>query len=609
MGLTQSSPIISVIVRDYLFGLHTKALLVFERHIDPFVKKTMLAKFPLSEVEKQSIADFKTTEDEARKKLLDLPNLIRAAQLEKDSAKAAMPSAVSQNRNMLKQKITTAERKLRDLKKFRENFEKTKQYRQESFNQPRYVKRCQSAVDESLKEFVTFDRHWDMLTHVEIMREYLPDIFAKATGSGPYQCELKDLFDKLRQVSWARTWRVHPNEYNKPREVQVLDFLETSGSVLKLCGFDDGATEVRALLEQAQDLMQKATLSVLPTPATIWFPSRAFTTQSLVDLELQILCVAFYEFTERLQGLVGRFSFEDGNIRIHDAEPGKSTWSTAWQNRANSKQVTEAFTSIELARRELFHHDEDKRSDVDVLLGLKTMGQVLQWLHPGPRSGGQDPPTNAWGPCPADWKHHLRLDRAKSAAAAVESAPALATSATVNQQVHLRVHLQLSVAGTHMPIEREPDFVGREQEIAELKKALVRDGARVLVYGVSGVGKDRLVAELWRGDYMKTLPDISMLVKLQGSTDTAFRKQLIEHFLTHQGGLLRGNEHDPKRCLELIHRWMRQHRGWCVFVENGTARCRAMFECLPLNAPVGRVVVTSTERLDRKPDIAGLAGK
>lgn len=609
MGLTQSSPVVSVTLRDYLFGhLHTKASLVFERHIDAFVKKIMLAKFPLSEVEKQSIANFKTTEDEARKKLLDLPKLIRAAQLEKESAKAAMPSAAPQNRNMLKQKITTAERKLRDLKKFRENFEKTKQYRQESFDQPRYVKRCQSAVNESQKEFVTFDRHWDMLTHVEIMREYLPDIFAKATGCGPYQCELKDLFDKLRQASWARTLRISPKEYSKPREMQVLDFLETSGSVLKLCGFDEGAAEVRALLKQAQELMQKATLSVLPTPATISFPSCIFATQSLDDLELQILCVAFYEFTERLQGLVGRFSFEDGNIRIHGAEAGKSTWSTAWQNRANSKEVTDAFTSIELARKELFHHDEEKRSDVDVSLGLKTMGQVLQWLHPGPRPGGQDPPSNTWGPCPAYWKHHLRLDRVKSVATTVESAPAPTPSATVNQQVYLRMHLQLSVAGMHMPIEREPNFVGREPEIAELKKALAKDGARVLVYGVSGVGKDRLVAELWRGDYMKTLPDISMLVKLQGSTDTVLRKQLIEHFLIHQGGLLRGHEHDPKACLELIHRWMRQHRGWCVFVENATARCRAMFECLPLYAPLGRVVVTSTERLDRKPDIVGLAG-
>ena len=64
MGLTQSSPIVSVTVQDYLFGqLHTKASLVFEMHIDPFVKKTMLAKFPLSKVEEQSIADFKTTEN------------------------------------------------------------------------------------------------------------------------------------------------------------------------------------------------------------------------------------------------------------------------------------------------------------------------------------------------------------------------------------------------------------------------------------------------------------------------------------------------------------------------------------------------------------------
>ena len=618
MGLTQSSLIVTVSLREYLLGrLHILAWRAFERYMDPFVKKIMLAKYPLSEVEKQSIADFKTTQDQARQKLQNLPTLTRAAELEKDSAKAAMPSTAPKNLNMLKQKITTANRKLRELKKFKENFEKTKQYHQKTFNQPRYVRQCRSAVGGSMKQFVTFDRHWDMFTHAAIISEYMSDIFAEAIGCGPYQFEFTELFDKLRQASWARTWRGHPEECEKPREAQVLDFLETMYSVLKLCGCDDGAREVRAVLGQAQDLMQKATLSVLPTPATISLLPHVYVTLSLDEFEQHILYVAWCEFKERLQGLVGKFIIEDGNIRVPGAEAGKSIWSTAWQKRVNAKHVTQAFKRITLARNALFHHGENEWKHVDVSLALKAMGQVLRWLHPGPRPGGQDPPAGTWGPTSVDWTHHLRLGRAKSAAEAVN--PASVTNAVIaatvpppatsNQIVHLRVRLQLSVGGMDMPIEREPNFVGREQEIAALKKALEKDGARVLVHGVAGVGKDRLVAEVWRDAYVETLPGISMFITLQGSTDSALRQQLIECFLTHQSKLLRGREHDPQACLELIHRWLRRNRGWFIFVQGGTSRCRALFDCLPLNAPHGRVVVTSKERLDLNADIAGIRGE
>ena len=157
----------------------------------------------------------------------------------------------------------------------------------------------------------------------------------------------------------------------------------------------------------------------------------------------------------------------------------------------------------------------------------------------------------------------------------------------------------------HIPIEPEPNFVGREQEVAELEKALEKDGARVLVHGIAGVGKDTLVAEVCRGKLVKSLPDMRIMAWLQGSTDAALRRQLIDHFRTHQRGLLRGQEDDAKACLKVIHEWLRVNPGWFIFVEDGTAQCRALFECLPLHAPHGRVVVTSKERLDRDPDMTG----
>ena len=156
-----------------------------------------------------------------------------------------------------------------------------------------------------------------------------------------------------------------------------------------------------------------------------------------------------------------------------------------------------------------------------------------------------------------------------------------------------------------IPIAEESNFVGRDGEMAELEKALLPKGARVLVHGIAGVGKDTLVAETLRVRCAKALKGVRTMAWLQGSTDAAFRRQLIEHFLTHQRAVLRGREQDPKACLESISRWLRANGGWLLYVEDATRECHSLFECLPLDAPHGRVVVTSKERLVTPLDITG----
>ena len=82
----------------------------------------------------------------------------------------------------------------------------------------------------------------------------------------------------------------------------------------------------------------------------------------------------------------------------------------------------------------------------------------------------------------------------------------------------------------------------------------------VVISGPSGVGKDTLVAETLRVKCARVLKGVRTMAWLQGSTDAAFRRQLIDHFRTHQRAVLRGRELDPKACLESIYRWLRvQH--------------------------------------------------
>ena len=126
-----------LIARFVFFAIIT--VIAFENHMNPFVKKTMLAAHPVSDVEQKSIDDFKAAKDEAKKELDNLPTSIRSAEQEKESARPGMSSAQPKDRNMLKQSIIKADKKLRGLKNFATNFVKAQQQRQKSFEQPQYA--------------------------------------------------------------------------------------------------------------------------------------------------------------------------------------------------------------------------------------------------------------------------------------------------------------------------------------------------------------------------------------------------------------------------------------------------------------------------------------
>ena len=609
-------------------------LLAFESSMDPFVKNTMRAKFPLSSAEADAQDAFEAFEAAECDKLRELPQLLRAAREALHNAQ----NAATADRKTKIQAVGAAKKKLKDLQDFRPTFDKRRKKRRQQYVQPRWVQKCQAVVGPSMKAFTTFDRQWDMYTHAEVITGHLRDIFVPAIGCGPYEFEAKELLDKLRLASQGRLRRAHPEDFEKPREAEVLDFLGTMCSVLKLCGCVAGVKNVWKVLEEAQDLMEQAVAPVSGAPTPSSAPRYRVVSLSLKAFERHMLYVATYDFAQRLQRLVGRFRFKEASVSIPGAEEGNNQWPSAWQKRVKQaktrlkiiaqtraalsawqKRVKQAKTRLKIiaqARAALFHSDHDKWQDVDVMLTLQTMGEVLQWLHPGPLAavgggGGSHPPAATWGPCPVDWRHHTNLAAAVAGATAPTTPPSVPLAAAASaghssapktipspRQVRLRVCLQLSDGGMRIPIAEETNFVGRDGEMAELEKALLPKGARVLVHGIAGVGKDTLVAETLRAKCARVLKGVRTMAWLQGSTDAAFRRQLIDHFRTHQRAVLRGRELDPKACLESIYRWLRANGGWLFYVEDATRECRALFECVPMDVPHGRVVVTSKERLD-----------
>ena len=169
---------------------------------------------------------------------------------------------------------------------------------------------------------------------------------------------------------------------------------------------------------------------------------------------------------------------------------------------------------------------------------------------------------------------------------------------TTDGKVPVRIALTLSAGGMRIPIPPDNNFVGRQRELADIEQAVQRCGARVLVHGVPGMGKDLTVAEALRRPGIQNLSGVTMQAWLHGTTDAALRRGLIECFQVQRRQVLSGLGADPKACLQAIKQWLHTHDGWLFIVEDGTAQCEALRECFPSRPGHGRVVVTSKERLD-----------
>ena len=140
------------------------------------------------------------------------------------------------------------------LKKMPKEHEKRRRERNQKYKHPRWVEMCHAVLGKKMLWCTTEFRQWDMYTHAEIILGYLPDVFAPAIGSGRFDFEAKELLERLQQASYGRTLRAHQQQ---PKEIEVLTALDTMQELLILCGLDDGAAKLSAVLDKAQDLCEQ----------------------------------------------------------------------------------------------------------------------------------------------------------------------------------------------------------------------------------------------------------------------------------------------------------------------------------------------------------------
>jgi DNA polymerase III delta prime subunit len=157
------------------------------------------------------------------------------------------------------------------------------------------------------------------------------------------------------------------------------------------------------------------------------------------------------------------------------------------------------------------------------------------------------------------------------------------------------LRLEMPSVRMSVPVSRVGEIVGRESTVKQVVAALAPPGARVLVYGPPGVGKDTVMAEVAHSIDVQSFGGLQAW--LQASSDAVLRRQLIELFATHRPRVVAGMDNDANAAIAAIKQWLATHEDWVVFVEDAGPSSATVWDVLPAKGVGGRVLVTSQAAL------------
>eukprot|EP01050_Picozoa_sp_SAG11_P015874 SAG11_NODE_2103_length_3819_cov_2.904032_2_plen_858_part_01 len=445
--------------------------------------------------------------------------------------------------------------------------------------QRRWIRECRKAVGDATKPYINDDgAGWDLYTLTSIMEAHLRHVFV---APGHVHCtaeaEAKELLVGLQAASEHRTRRGHQQQ---PTEDEAVDSLAQMASALAHCGVS--AADVEELQRDASRLVEQARSG----------GGGAVTTRRLTreQYERLTVCRAFRVFDEKLRRNAGWFEYKKGTINF--GQRVASAWDEPRRRRVQDVAVKQHFGTICAARHSLFHNAAAAAEPAAV---LGAMGAVLHALR------GIDDPAAALS----------ELTSPQTCAEGWDFAEQLAAGAAhAGLDGCVPVAVRLHVSGRRMAIPKTASrmLTGRSAQIEEVVAAAVGQGARVLVHGVPGVGKDEVAAAAVRCEAIERHPDLQMQGWLLGSTDGGLRRQLVEFFARRQPAVVRGCEEDQPAALARIRAWLADHpTRWLFVVEDATWECAALWECFPPRA--GRLIATSQSPLHEpaKDAAAGVA--
>jgi Tfp pilus assembly protein PilF len=145
----------------------------------------------------------------------------------------------------------------------------------------------------------------------------------------------------------------------------------------------------------------------------------------------------------------------------------------------------------------------------------------------------------------------------------------------------------------NIPHFRNPNFTGREDELAELRASLMAGDATALVqarviHGLGGIGKTQLAIEYayrygWDYDIVWWVRSEDTVTLASDYASLAVKLDLPEKDATEQSAIV-----------EAVKEWLRQNRGWLLIFDNAED-AKSMRDYIPRGS-MGHLIITSRNR-------------
>jgi hypothetical protein len=514
-------------LRDYLAGhVLRKAMLLFEDAMGPWVKAEVKAHFCVKLGIADGDDDRVAAEHEAALKAHDAKMVVLVAR--RDELIQLIRTCPKEEKQAVAQERKSVDEELKELYTLPTPPAPV----------PRWIEECRVFFGPTMKHHVNASNRWDVHTIVVVMRALLRDVFARHLLD---HFHAKELLSGILRVLSMRATRAHRVAMV---ESDVLGALQQMVSVMRQCQCDLGAVAaVSTLLDEAKALVQQAREGEGEGAV------RAGSTLTADEANAQRLYTALTAWELHIELTMGLVTVGDGSALVY-ARRGRLTY----------KDGTVVFGS----------GLEDKWTAVVQSLRpqFPVVAHARHWYF-----------HNLPGACNfADAFATMQSTTTAIASAAAAGIPPWHPPPVANTAVPTTLRLQTPSVRMSVPVARVDEIVGRDSTVERVTAALT-PGARVLLHGLPGVGKDTVMAEVAHRPEIQSLGGLQAW--LQASSDVVLRRQLIELFATHRPRVVAGLDNDAAAVIAAIKQWLASHSEWVLFVEDASLGSTTLWDVLP----------------------------
>ena len=413
---------------------------------------------------------------------------------------------------------------------------------------PRWIEECREFFGPTMKKHVNDSNRWDVHMIVVVMRALLRDVFAQHL---PDHFHAKELLSGIIRVLSMRSTRAHRVAMV---ESDVLGALQQMVSVMGQCKRDVGVVaEVTRLLDDIKELVRRAheegdivcegvTLSAEDANA-----QRLYTSLTAWELHIEVAMglVTVNDSGDVVDTCRGRLAYQNGTVVFGGSlEPSMT---------AVVQSLKLQLTVVAKARNWYFHNLPGSCDFAAVFAAMEITASAIT------AAAARQP----WCPPPV----------------AAGSVPTL-------------LRLRTPSVRMNVPVARVDEIVGRRETVERITGVLI-PGARVLLHGLPGVGKDTVMAEVAHRSEIHSLGGLQAW--LQASSDVVLRRQLVDLFATHRPLVVAGKENNAAAAIAAIKEWLANNEDWVMFVEDASVASKTLWDVLSDASDGGRVLVTTQE--------------